>query len=114
MVVIALSRLRRFWLAYPDAKASLRAWHAIARAADWAKFADVRATLGNASSVGYCVVFNVAGNKYRLATIIQYKVRTVYVRRVMTHAEYDDQERWQDQCGCHKPPRPPKKPAPKE
>lgn len=113
MVVIALRRLREFWLAHANAEAPLRAWYKIAQSADWSKFADVQATLGNASSVGYCVVFNVAGNKYRLAARIHYQVRTVFVLRVMTHGEYDDQNQWQEQWGCHEPPGPPKKSVPK-
>ena len=117
MVVIALSRLRNFWTAHPDAETSLRVWYKATFTADWATFADVRATFGNASAVGNCVVFNVAGNKYRLVTRVRYPIRTVFVLRIMTHAEYDDQERWQDECGCHKPPprrrprRPTKPPA---
>jgi len=118
MVVIAFSRLRNFWMTYPDAETSLRVWYKATLAADWANFADVRATFGNASSVGNCVVFNIAGNKYRLVTRVRYSIRTVFVLRIMTHAEYDDQERWQDDCGCHKPPPPrrprrPKKSPPK-
>lgn len=104
MVVIAISRLRDFWLSYSDAETPLRAWYKVVQAADWAKFADMRKTLGNASLVGYCTVFNIAGNKYRLAARVHYKTRTVYVLRTMTHDEYDDQEQWQDECGCHKPP----------
>ncbi len=104
MVVIAISRLRDYWLTYPDAETPLRAWYKVVQAADWAKFADMRKTLGNASLVGYCTVFNIAGNKYRLAARVHYKTRTVYVLRTMTHDEYDDQEQWQDECGCHKPP----------
>ncbi len=118
MVVIASSRLRDFWATYPDAETSLLVWYKAARATDWANFADVRATFGNASSVGNCAVFNIAGNKYRLVTRVRYPVRTAFVLRVMTHAEYDGQERWQDDCGCHKPPparrtRRPKKSPPK-
>lgn len=106
MVVIALSRLRDFWLTYPDAETPLWAWYKVVQSADWAKFADVRATFGNASPVGYCTVFNIAGNKYRLATRVHYKTRTVYVLRTMTHNEYDDQKSWQYDCGCHNPPPP--------
>jgi mRNA interferase HigB len=92
VVVIALSRLRQFWAIHPDAETSLRAWYKVALAADWAKFADVRATCGVASAVGHCTAFNVAGNEYRLATRTHYKTRTTFVLRVTTRAEYDDQE----------------------
>ncbi|MGL4553472.1 MAG: type II toxin-antitoxin system HigB family toxin [Gemmataceae bacterium] len=109
MVVIAISRLRAFWAAHAGAGTSLRVWFAATRAADWATFAGVRETFGNASAVGNGVVFNVAGNRYRLVTRVRYPTRTVFVLRVMTHAEYDDQERWQEDCGCHEPP-PPRRP----
>ncbi|WP_010041419.1 type II toxin-antitoxin system HigB family toxin [Gemmata obscuriglobus] len=109
--MIALKRLRDFWESHPDAETSLRVWYAATEAADWSNFSDVRATFGNASIVGSCVVFNSGGNKYRLVTRIRYQTRTVFVLRVMTHAEYDDQEKWQADCGCHKP-APPKGPRP--
>ncbi len=69
----------------------------------------MRATVGSASSVGNCVMFNIAGIKYRLVTRVRYSIRTVFVLRILTHAEYDDQERWQDDGRCHKPP-PPRRP----
>jgi mRNA interferase HigB len=109
VVVIAISRLRAFWVAHPGAETSLRVWYQATRAADWAHVGEVRETFGNASAVGNCVVFNIAGTRYRLVTRVRYPIRTVFVLRVMTHAEYDDQERWQDDCGCHKPP-PPRRP----
>lgn len=36
------------------------------------------------------VVFNIAGNKYRLVAWINYTYRVVYVRFIGTHAQYDE------------------------
>jgi mRNA interferase HigB len=35
------------------------------------------------------IVFNISGNKYRLITSIHFNRRKVYVRSVLTHAEYN-------------------------
>lgn len=73
------------------AKAALEAWHAQVMDADWARPADVKEQYGDASILkGGRVVFNIAGNKYRLVVRINYPYRVVYVRFVGTHAEYDD------------------------
>ena len=36
------------------------------------------------------VVFNIAGNKYRLVVKFNYPYRVAYIRFVGTHAEYDE------------------------
>jgi len=41
------------------------------------------------------VIFNIAGNKYRLITEVDYAGILVVVDVVMTHAEYS-KERWKD------------------
>ena len=93
MRVIALRTLRQFWETHPrgrEAEAALRAWHAEAERADWAGPADVKVQYRSASVLkGRRVVFNVAGNKFRLVVHINYPYRVVYVRFVGTHEEYD-------------------------
>jgi mRNA-degrading endonuclease HigB of HigAB toxin-antitoxin module len=64
---------------------------------------DLKAEFGSASLVGNCVVFNIGGNKYRLVTRVLYRSQTVYILKVMTHSEYDD-DKWKDECGCFSPP----------
>lgn len=109
MRVISKSRLQKFWerVGCEDSEEPLKAWyrHVNSHAVDWTKWADVRSTFGNADVVGNCVVFNVAGNKYRLIARVMYSRHKVYVLKVMTHREYDG-GRWKADCGCFTPPPP--------
>lgn len=91
MRVIALKRLRDHWRqkGREDSEQPLKAWYAIVSKASWRHFADVKAQFGSASAVGERIIFNIAGNKYRLVTYINFAFYTVYIRFVGTHAEYD-------------------------
>ncbi|MCM0021806.1 MAG: type II toxin-antitoxin system HigB family toxin [Tagaea sp.] len=93
MRVIALSTIRRFLAASPareDAREPLLAWYRQARNADWASPASLKRDIASASVLrDGRVVFNVAGNKYRLVAWINYPYRVLYIRFVGTHAQYD-------------------------
>ena len=50
---------------------------------------DARRDFRHADAVGGYTVFNIAANKYHLVTRIKYRWQVVYVRQVLTHAEYE-------------------------
>ena len=50
---------------------------------------DVRKTYPSADYVDGLTVFNISGNKYRLIVTIRYKKGRIFIRHVLTHAEYD-------------------------
>ncbi len=93
MRIIALSTLKAFWTNTPacrDAEGPALAWYRYVIAADWSQPADVKANFGTASILrDGRVVFNLAGNKYRLVVWINYDYRVVYVRFIGTHKQYD-------------------------
>jgi mRNA interferase HigB len=90
MRVISRRALREFWQAHRDAEQPLRAWYEEARTAAWKTPADIRAHYRTASFVGSNrVIFNIAGNKYRLVVVVRYRIQRVYVRFVGTHRQYD-------------------------
>lgn len=93
MRIIAISTLKSFWEDHPeymDAKEPTLAWYRHVLAADWATPADVKQDFRNASVLkDGRVVFNIAGNKYRLVVWINYTYRVVYIRFIGTHAQYD-------------------------
>jgi mRNA interferase HigB len=107
MRVISKARLRKFWETpgYEDSEGPLRSWytHVSHESVAWQSWANVKAEFGSASLVGNCVVFNIGGNKYRLITRILYASQKVFVLKVMTHAEYDE-DKWKEDCGCYEPP----------
>ena len=73
-----------------DAKGSLEAWYYEANHAQWASPAEVKGQYRSASILkGNRVVFNIAGNKYRLVVRINYVSKTLFVRFIGTHEEYD-------------------------
>ncbi len=90
MRIISRRTLREFWNIYPDSEEPLKAWFQEATHADWANPHDVKALYGNASVIGDGrIVFNIAGNKYRLIVWFNFPYRIGYIRFVGTHAEYD-------------------------
>ena len=73
-----------------DAKGPLEAWYYEAKHAQWASPADVKEQYRSASSLkDNRIVFNIAGNKYRLVVRINYDSKTVFVRFIGTHKEYN-------------------------
>lgn len=92
MRILARKTLRLFWerAEYADSEQPLRAWFREASRADWKNPADIRAAYRSASFVGNNrVVFNIAGNKYRLVARVNYAYRIIYIRFVGTHRQYD-------------------------
>jgi mRNA interferase HigB len=88
--LIAIGTLRDYWEAHPDSRAQLQAWHQVAKIATWRNSNEVKAQYRNASIIGgNRIVFNIAGNKYRLIVKIHYNTGIVYVRFVGTHQDYD-------------------------
>jgi mRNA interferase HigB len=72
----------------------------LAMAARWTSLQDVRATFSHADGVTVksgrtVVVFNIAGNKWRLITAIHYNRQLLFTLIVLTHAEYS-RGKWKD------------------
>jgi mRNA interferase HigB len=87
--IITRTRLDDFAQAHPDARVSLRNWFTIVRKTDYASFIDLRRTFPSADQVDQFTVFNIGGNKFRLIAAIHYNRKKLYIRHILTHAEYD-------------------------
>jgi mRNA interferase HigB len=89
MHVISRKKLKEAAARHGDLEEPLDAWFRIAKKAGWRNLADVRKTFSTADAVGKWTVFNIKGNQYRLIAEISYVFGRIYIRHVLTHADYD-------------------------
>jgi mRNA interferase HigB len=88
--VIARRVLREFWAKHADAEQPLKAWFAEAENAAWRSPQEIKDLFRNASFLpDNRVVFNIAGNKFRLVVHFHYEYGMARIKFVGTHAEYD-------------------------
>jgi mRNA interferase HigB len=92
MHVITRSRLVEFWNQHSTAKTGLLLWYKITNAATWQNLVELHEIFPSADLVGNFIVFNIGGNKYRLITLVDYMYQKVFVRAILTHAEYDKED----------------------
>jgi mRNA interferase HigB len=90
MVIISKSILHEFAEVHEDVEDALDEWYRKTKAADWANFHEIKETFGSVDFVGNDrFLFNIKGNKYRLVAMIHFNRRTLYIRFIGTHKEYD-------------------------
>ncbi|MGI8598204.1 MAG: type II toxin-antitoxin system HigB family toxin [Chitinophagaceae bacterium] len=90
MVILSYRTIKEFSERYPDAEEALNNWYFFADEADWSNFNEMRGMYGSVDSVGDDLyVFNIRGGNYRLIVRIIFKVRTIYIRFIGTHKEYN-------------------------
>lgn len=90
MVIISKTILKEFGLIHSDAIDALNTWYLISKEQDWGNLAEMKNTFNSVDYVGKDrYVFNIKGNRYRLIAMIFFDIRTMYIRFIGTHADYD-------------------------
>lgn len=90
MVVISYRTIRDFIDRHPDVEDQLNIWYVIAQKDDWSNFFEMKQIFNSVDAVGNDLyVFNIKGNHYRLIVRIIFRVRTIYIKFIGTHNEYD-------------------------
>ena len=87
--VISRKKLVEAAREHGDLGQPLDIWFRIAKKAHWQTLDEVRLTFPSADGVEKFTVFNIKGNRYRLITEINYRTGRIFIREVLTHAEYD-------------------------
>jgi mRNA interferase HigB len=95
MHVITRKRLNEFADKFPDAQSALARWYATMKKAASRTSPSFAPSSQLPDRVGKLTVFNIGGNKVRLIAAIHYNRKKVYIRAVLTHAEYDE-GRWRE------------------
>ena len=90
MVIISHKAIRKFATEYPKLLTPLERWYSITTNADWQNFSEMKKQFNSVDAVGNGLfVFNIKGNDCRLIVRIIFKTRTVFIRFIGTHKEYD-------------------------
>jgi len=90
LVVITFKKIREYAAEHKMAKVALIHWYNVVEKADWSCHADVKKQFPSVDYVGEDrYVFNIKGNNYRIIAMIHFDIRTVYLRFIGTHTEYD-------------------------
>ncbi|MEJ5312252.1 MAG: type II toxin-antitoxin system HigB family toxin [Anaerolineae bacterium] len=89
MHVITRKRIQEFIAQHPDSQSSLESWYRIMAHTDYNTFNELKRHFASADDVNNLVVFNISGNKYRLIAAIHFNRKKVFIREILTHAEYD-------------------------
>lgn len=84
--------MREFIQREPRSTEAMWHWADAIESAAWNNPGDLKETFASASFVGDLTVFNVGGNRYRIAAFVHYQKQIVYVKRIGTHEEYDQWE----------------------
>lgn len=90
MVIISHKAIREFAFKHPRLRPALERWYKITARSDWRGFNDIKNQFNGVDAIGDGLfVFNIKGNDCRLIVRIIFGTRTVFIRFIGTHEEYD-------------------------
>jgi mRNA interferase HigB len=96
MHVISYRKLREYAAKHANCRDALDNWYKVASKLVWENLVEVQTIYPKAEAVGNFTVFNIKGNSYRLIVSIDYERKLIYVKYILTHAEYD-KEQWKNE-----------------
>ena len=89
MRIISNRCLREFAERFPEANTVLQAWRKAMEKSEFPHWGALKAAFPSVDKVGDETVFNIGGNKFRIAANISFAAQILWIKAVMTHAEYD-------------------------
>ena len=83
--------IQDFMKQHQNSREPLKRWTETVKLANWKSIVDVKRTFPSADYVKPYVVFNIAGNKFRLVAVVSFTTGVMTVGKIMTHETYS---RW--------------------
>jgi len=94
--VISKKKIHDFVKIHPNSRSSLFSWYKIVENTNFGSFNELRTVFPSADQVGKFTVFNISGNNFRLIAAVHYNRTKIYIRHILTHAEYD-RGKWKEE-----------------
>ena len=89
-MVISKGILLEFGVKHADSIDPLNRWYSVCKNADWSSFSKMKSSFNSVDAVGNDrYVFNIKGNNYRIVAIVFFDIRTIFIRFVGTHKDYE-------------------------
>lgn len=95
MHIISYRRLREYAKKHADCHETLDNWYKLSTKAKWSNLVEVQSVFPKAEAVGNFTVFNIKGNQYRLIVSVDYQKQLIYIKYILSHAEYD-KNKWKN------------------
>ena len=90
MRVLSKRTLREFWLKHEDCENQLLGWYKEMKLAQFGSSEELLLAYSNIRSIGNNrYIFNIKGNNYRLVVKANFELKTIWIRFVGTHSQYD-------------------------
>ena len=90
MVLISYTAIKKFIDKHPEATDVCNNWYRLFENADCNSFHEMKNLFNSVDSVGNDrYVFNLGGGNYRIVAMIFFDIRTVFIRKVLLHKDYD-------------------------
>ena len=90
MRILSKRTLREFWNNHNDCKNQLLGWYKEIKLSRYQTSKELLTTFPNSRAIGKNrYIFNIKGNKYRLIVKVNFDLKTVWIRFIGTHEEYD-------------------------
>ena len=91
MRIISRPPILEFGRRHAIAVIPLNDWYKKVQQAKCENWNELKEVFGSCDNIGNNrYVFNIGGNNFRLVAIIHFRRQCLYIRAVLTHAEYDE------------------------